>query len=106
MRAAFIGSVGSGRRTQAARLPWTLPWYNRLPRLSTGDLIRAQIEARTPLGERIESYYRAGEPVPDGIVMDLLVPHVRTAGGFALDDFPASAAQAEALDDELGERSA
>ncbi len=38
--------------------------------------------------------------------MDLLVPHVRTAGGFALDDFPASAAQAEALDDELGERSA
>jgi adenylate kinase len=106
MRVAFIGPVGSGKSTQAQRLSWTMPFYNRLPRLSTGDLIRAQIEARTPLGERIEGYYRAGEPVPDGVVMDLLVPHVRTAGGFALDDFPANAAQAEALDAELGERSA
>ena len=106
MRVAFIGPVGSGKSTQAQRLSWTMPFYNRLPRLSTGDLIRAQIEARTPLGGQIEGYYRAGEPVPDGIVMDLLVPHVRTAGGFALDDFPANAAQAEALDDELGERSA
>ena len=106
MRVAFIGPVGSGKSSQAQRLSWTMPFYDRLPRLSTGDLIRAQIEARTPIGEQIEDYYRAGEPVPDGIVMDLLVPHVRTAGGFALDDFPANAAQAEALDDELGERSA
>ena len=82
-----------------------MPFYNRLPRLSTGDLIRAQIEARPPIGEQIEGYYRAGEPVPDGMVVDLLVPHVRTAGGFALDDFPASAAQAGALDEELEERS-
>ena len=106
MRVAFIGPVGSGKSTQAQRLSWTMPFYNRLPRLSTGDLIRAQIEARTPIGEQIEGYYRAGETVPDGIVMDLLVPHVRTAGGFALDDFPANAAQAEALDEELEERSA
>jgi adenylate kinase len=105
MRVAFIGPVVSGKSTQAQRLSWTMPFYNRLPRLSTGDLIRAQIEARPPIGEQIEGYYRAGEPVPDGMVMDLLVPHVRTAGGFALDDFPASAAQAGALDEELEERS-
>src|SRR4028118_940122 len=106
MRGAFIGPVGSGQSSPAQRVSRAMPFYNRLPRLSTGDLIRAQMEARTPLGEEIEGYYKSGEPVPDGIVMDLLVPHVRTAGGFALDDFPASAAQAEALDDELGERSA
>jgi adenylate kinase family enzyme len=45
MRVAFIGPVGSGKSTQAQRLSWTMPFYNRLPRLSTGDLIRTQIEA-------------------------------------------------------------
>ena len=81
MRVALIGPVGSGKSTQAQRLSWTMPFYNRCPRHSTGDLLRAQIEARTPIEDQIEDYYRAGELVPDGIVMDLLVPHVRTAGG-------------------------
>ena len=106
MRVAFIGPVGSGKSTQAQRLSWALPFYNRGPRLSTGELVRAQIEARTPLGGRIEALYRAGEPVPDDVVMGLLLPHVRTAGGFVLDDFPASVAQAEALDAELDGRGA
>ena len=106
MRVAFLGPVGSGKSTQAQRLSWSLPFYNRSPRLSTGDLVRAQIEARTPLGMRIGSYYTAGDPVPDDVIFGLLLPHVRTAGGFALDDFPASLAQAEVLDAELEERSA
>jgi adenylate kinase len=50
MRVAFIGPVGSGKSTQAQRLSWALPFYNRSPRLSTGDLVRTQIEVRTPLG--------------------------------------------------------
>jgi len=106
MRVAFIGPVGAGKSTQAQRLSWSMPFYNRLPRLSTGDLVRAQIEARTPLGAQIEAYYKAGGPVPDGVVLDLLLPHVRPAGGFALDDFPANVGQAGALDVELAERSA
>ncbi len=106
MRVAFIGPVGSGKSTQAQRLSWTMPFYNRCQWLSTGDLVRAQIEARTPLGEEIEAHHDGGEPVPDGVVLGLLLPHVRTAGGFALDDFPANVAQAEALDVELKERSA
>ncbi len=101
MRVAFMGPVGSGKSTQAQRLAWTMPFYNRCPRLSTGDLVQAQIETRTPIRTQIEGYYRAGEPVPDGIVMDMPVPHVRTAGGFALDDFAANAAQAEVPDVEL-----
>lgn len=106
MRVAFIGPVGAGKSSQAQRLAWLLPFYNRSPRLSTGELVRAQIEARTPLGARIEALHDAGEPVPDGVILDLLLPHVRTAGGFILDDFPANVGQAEALDAELEERSA
>ena len=106
MRVAFIGPVGAGKSSQAQRLSWSMPFYNRMPRLSTGDLVRAQIEARTPLGTRIGTYHDAGEPVPDEVVLGLLLPHVRTAGGFALDDFPANVGQAEVLDEELDERSA
>lgn len=106
MRVAFIGPVGSGKSAQAQRLSWTMPFYNRCPRLSTGDLVRAQIEGRTPLGARVKALHDAGEPVPDEVVLGLLLPHVRTAGGFALDDFPASVGQAEALDAELEERGA
>lgn len=106
MRVAFIGPVGAGKSTQAQRLAWSMPFYNRCQRLSTGDLVRAQIEARTPLGAQIEAYHNSGEPVPDEVVLGLLLPHVRTTGGFALDDFPASVEQAEALDAELGKRSA
>ena len=105
MRVAFIGPVGTGKSTQAQRLSWSMPFYNRTPRLSTGELVRAQIEARTPLGTQIEAYHHAGDPVPDEVVLGLLLPHVRTAGGFALDDFPANLGQAEALDAELAERS-
>jgi adenylate kinase len=102
MRVAFIGPVGSGKSTQAQRLSWTMPFYNRCQRLSTGDLVWAQIEAR----REIQAQHDAGEPVSDEVVLGLLLPHVRTAGGFALDDFPANMAQAEALDKELEERSA
>lgn len=105
MRVAFIGPVGAGKSAQAQRLAWSMPFYNRTPRLSTGDLVRAQIEAGTPLGARLGAYHHAGEPVPDDVILGLLTPHVRTAGGFALDDFPANAAQAEALDAELAGRS-
>jgi adenylate kinase family enzyme len=66
MSVAFIGPVRSGKSTQAQRLSWTMPFYNRCPRPSTKDPVRAQIEARTPLGEQIEDYYRAGELVPTG----------------------------------------
>jgi len=105
LRVSFIGPVGSGKSTQAQRLSWSMPFYNRTPRLSTGDLVRAQIEAKTPLGARLAAYHDAGEPVPDDVILGLLLPHVRTAGGFALDDFPASLGQAETLDAELAGRS-
>ena len=66
MRVAFIGPVGSGKSTQSQRLSWTMPFYHRCPRLYTGDLVQAQIEARTPIGTQREGYYRAASPSPTG----------------------------------------
>lgn len=104
MRVAFIGPTGAGKTTQAQRFARALPHYN--PRLSSGELIRAHIEAGTELGRRMGGYYDRGEPVPDEVVLPLILPHVRRAGGWVLDNFPASVAQAEALDTELEGREA
>src|ERR687894_1145457 len=100
MRVAFIGPTGAGKTTQAQRFARALPHYN--PRLSSGELVRAQIEAGTEIGRQMGGYYDRGEPVPD----EVMLPHVRRAGGWVLDNFPASVAQAEALDAELEGREA
>ena len=106
MRITFIGPVGAGKSAQSRRLAEALPFHNRAPRLSTGELVRAQIEARTPLGDELKRHHDAGEPAPDADILGLLLPHVRHAGGFVLDDFPANVSQAKALDAELGEHGA
>lgn len=54
----------------------------------------------------MRDYYDRGEPVPDEVVLPLVLSRVRCAGGWILDNFPASVAQAEALDAELEERGA
>ena len=104
MRVAFIGPTGAGKTTQAQRFARVLPHYN--PRLSSGELVRAHIEAGTELGRQMGGYYDRGEPVPDEVMLPLILPHVRRAGGWVLDNFPASVAQAEALDAELEGREA
>jgi adenylate kinase len=106
MRIAFIGPPGAGKSTQARRVARALPHWNTSPRLSSGDLVRAQIEADTGLGREVEGHYERGERVPDEIILSLVLPRVRRAGGWMLDNFPADIAQARALDDELEERGA
>lgn len=106
MRIAFIGSPGAGKSTQARRVARALPHWNTSPRLSSGDLVRAQIEADTGLGREIKSQYERGERVPDDTILSLVLPRVRRAGGWMLDNFPADVAQARALDEELEERGA
>jgi adenylate kinase len=101
---AFIGPVGAGKTTQARRFARELPHYN--PWLSSGELVRALIEARTELGRRMRGHYDRGEAVPDEMLLPLILPSIRRAGGWILDNFPASVAQAEALDAELRVRQA
>ena len=106
MRIAFIGPPGAGKSTQARRVGRSLPSHNRSPRFSTGDLVRAEIEAGTEIGREVLGYYERGERVPDETIYSLVLPRLRRSGGFMLDNFPATASQASVLDEDLDERGA
>jgi adenylate kinase len=100
MKIAMLGPVGVGKGTQIQRISERLNYT----RLSTGDLVRDQIEAGTELGRKLEDYYERGEPVPDDAIMDLVQPHLNPAGAWILDGFPRTIAQVHALDEELEKR--
>jgi adenylate kinase len=93
----LLGPPGSGKGTQAAMLSEK---YG-IPAISTGDVLRAQVEAGTPLGKRVKAYLDRGELVPDSLVIDLIRHRLSdpdTQQGFILDGFPRTLPQAQALD--------
>jgi len=96
MNLVFLGLPGSGKGTQAVRLARRLS----MPHLSTGDLLRAAVRDKTPLGRDAEKYMKAGELVPDSVIIDL-IGEKKASGdldrGFILDGFPRTVPQAEAL---------
>ena len=103
MRIVFIGPPGAGKGTQAERL---VAKYHML-HLSTGDLLRAARDAKTPLGLKADKYMSAGELVPDDLIIDLIRERMEqpdAAQGYLLDGFPRTIAQAEALDVLLAQR--
>src|SRR5579871_2847726 len=93
----LFGPPGSGKGTQSERL---MAKYG-LKHLSTGDLLRVERNAKTPLGLAAQSYIDKGQLVPDEVVIEMISsahdnnPH---AHGFLFDGFPRTTAQAEALD--------
>jgi adenylate kinase len=97
MRLIFLGAPGVGKGTQAQRLAAD----EGIPQISTGDILRDAIKRNTLLGAQAKSYIDAGKLVPDdvviGIIRDRLL-HSDAAGGFIMDGFPRTVAQAEALD--------
>ena len=98
----LLGPPGSGKGTQAARLTEK---YG-IPAIATGDILRAQVDAGTPLGKRVRSYLDRGELVPDQLVVDLIrhrLSEPDTEAGFILDGFPRTVPQAQALDSMLAE---
>jgi adenylate kinase len=103
-RLLLLGPPGSGKGTQGALLVERLG----IPRISTGDMLRAAVEAGTPVGRQAQSTMARGELVPDSLVIALAEERLRHADardGFVLDGFPRTASQAEALDrllDRLG----
>jgi adenylate kinase len=101
MRIAIVGPPGAGKSTQAKRVARSLPYPHYSPRFSSGDLVRAELEADTELGRRMEGHYARGERVPDGKILPLLLPRLRRSVSFVLDNFPATVAQARALDEVL-----
>jgi adenylate kinase len=98
----LLGPPGSGKGTQAA----TLTEKYRIPAIATGDILRAQVDAGTPQGQRVRSYLDRGELVPDELVVDIIrhrLSEPDTEAGFILDGFPRTVPQAQALDAMLAE---
>ena len=96
-RIVFLGPPGAGKGTQAAGLARSLG----IPHLSTGDLLRSAVATGTPLGREAEGFMKAGRLVPDDLVLRVLRERLErpdASGGFLLDGFPRTVAQAEALD--------
>ena len=98
----LFGPQGSGKGTQAKRIAAE----HGIPHVSTGDMFRAAIAKRTPLGAKVEPILAAGDLVPDDLTVGLIRERLAesdAAPGFVLDGFPRNLAQAEALDALLAE---
>ena len=97
MRLVLIGAPGSGKGTQASRLKEHL----QVPHVSTGDLLRAEVKAGSPLGVQAREVMARGELVSDEILLGMLEDRFSRedmAKGFILDGYPRNLAQAAALD--------
>ncbi len=93
MNVLLIGPPGSGKGTQGERLAELLG----LQHIAAGDLLRAEVESGSDLGARVRHYLDSGDLVPDDLIIELMVPHVLDAaksGGYILDGFPRTVAQA------------
>jgi adenylate kinase len=94
-RLLFLGPPGAGKGTQAQRLATA----HDLLHLSTGDLLRAEVQAGTELGREAEAVMARGELVSDTLVLAIVRSRLEGhGGGWLLDGFPRNLAQAEALD--------
>jgi len=96
MRLVLLGPPGSGKGTQAARLAEAL----RVPRISTGDILRRNVAQGTELGTKAKAFMESGQLVPDDLVIAMTAERLRepdARNGFILDGFPRTIAQAEAL---------
>jgi adenylate kinase len=93
MRLLLLAPPGAGKGTQGERLAE----HFGVQHLSTGDMLRAEVTAQTPLGKAVADSLAAGDLVPDDLMTELLrEPLVRAAeqGGYILDGFPRTLAQA------------
>ncbi len=98
----FIGPPGAGKGTQAERI---IKRYH-VAHLSTGDMLRAARDAQTEIGLEANKYMSTGQLVPDEVVIGIIAERLQAddcKGGFLLDGFPRTIAQAEALDKMLAD---
>ena len=102
MNVLLLGPQGSGKGTQAKRISEE---YG-VPHIATGDMLRATIEADTPLGRTLKPILDSGQLVSDDLMIQLIRNRLEepdAAEGFVLDGFPRTWAQARALDAMLRE---
>ncbi len=103
LRLVFLGPPGTGKGTQARRLAES----HRLAALSSGDVLRAEIERDSEVGRKAAQYVRSGTLVPDDVICEVMlaaIDRLEAGRGFILDGFPRTVPQAEALDEGLAQR--
>jgi adenylate kinase len=97
MNLLLYGAPGSGKGTQANMLRSRFG----IPHIATGDMLRAEIQAGTPLGRQAQPILAVGQYVPDDIMIGMIRNRLGkpdSAAGFIIDGFPRTIPQAEALD--------
>lgn len=97
MQLIFMGPPGAGKGTQAQIL--AALW--KIPHISTGDILRACVVAKTPLGLKAQAYMDAGDLVPDQLLMDIVQERMNqpdASSGWILDGFPRTVPQAAFFD--------
>jgi len=97
MRVVLLGPPGAGKGTQAARFAKE----RGIPKISTGDMLREAVKAGTEVGRRAKAIMDRGELVSDDVMIGIVRERLErddAAGGFVLDGFPRTVAQASALD--------
>ncbi len=96
----LIGPPGAGKGTQAERLQEDF----RLPFISTGEMLRANVKDGTELGKAAKAHMDSGGLVPDELILAMAADRLDeddTQDGFILDGFPRTQVQAEALENQL-----
>ncbi len=102
MRLVLVGPPGAGKGTQAQ----FIAAYFAIPKISTGDIFRANVSQGTELGMAAKRYMDAGDLVPDAVTIAMVRGRLKeddASDGFLLDGFPRNVPQAETLDAMLAE---
>jgi len=94
MRIVFLGPPGAGKGTQAEIISKKL----NLRKISTGDILRSEMEKETELGKIAKSYMEKGELVPDEVMIKIIENNIKNLNGFILDGFPRTLNQAIELE--------
>jgi adenylate kinase len=98
----LLGPPGAGKGTQAERLQDDF----QLPFISTGEMLRSNVKQQTDLGKKAEEYMKAGELVPDDLIVAMAGERLNeedARDGFILDGFPRTLEQAKALKRQLSQ---